>query len=318
MADYSTIEIKELETLLFSYDIGRIIDYHGLKGGLANSSFKINSDQGYYILTICDEKNFDEIRSMANLLNLLKEKGFPTTRVIKTRKGDVVARYEGKPVLLKKYINGIVEDDLSTGMLQQLGQAIFNLHEIPAPKNLRGHFSCGFEYFDDVIDAPLDHPFRQWLKDKKAYLQHHIIKDLPRGLVHGDIFYDNMLYGGDRLEAIIDFEEACHYYKIFDLGMCAVGCCVENGHVSPDKVRALVKGYEKGRKLETPERDQLRLFIEYAAVSAAFWRFRQNNILFPGTKMADHYLEIKRIADHIHAVTEDKFKTTVFGTPLAP
>jgi len=205
MADYSTIEIKELETLLFSYDIGRIIDYHGLKGGLANSSFKINSDQGSYILTICDEKNFDEIRSMANLLNLLKEKGFPTTRVIKTRKGDVVARYEGKPVLLKKYINGIVEDDLSTGMLQQLGQAIFNLHEIPAPKNLRGHFSCGFEYFDDVIDAPLDHPFRQWLKDKKAYLQHHIIKDLPRGLVHGDIFYDNMLYGGDSFFAILDF-----------------------------------------------------------------------------------------------------------------
>ncbi|MBW2592723.1 MAG: homoserine kinase, partial [Deltaproteobacteria bacterium] len=52
MANYSTIEKKELETLLCSYDVGRIIEYHGLKGGLANSSFKINSDQGSYILTI--------------------------------------------------------------------------------------------------------------------------------------------------------------------------------------------------------------------------------------------------------------------------
>ena len=315
MADYSTIERKELETLLCSYDVGRILDYHGLKGGLANSSFKINSDQGSYILTICDEKNFDEVRSLVKLLNLLKEKKFPTTKVVKTRNGDVVVKYEGKPVVLKKYIDGLVKDDLSTGMFLQLGQAIFNLHEIPVPENLRGHFSYGLEYFKDVIDAALDHPFRQWLKEKKAYLQYHIIEELPRGLVHGDIFCDNMLYVGDRLEAIIDFEEACHYYKVFDLGMCAVGCCVENGHVSPDKVGALVKGYERGRKLETEEREQLRLFIEYAAVSTAFWRFRQYNILHARKEMANHYLEIKRIADHIHAVPEDEFKTTVFGTP---
>lgn len=204
---------------------------------------------------------------------------------------------------------------LSTGMLLQLGQAVFNLHEIPVPESLRGHFSYGLESFEDVIDAALDHPFRQWLTEKKAYLSYHIIERLPRGLVHGDIFCDNMLYVGDRLEAIIDFEEACHYYKVFDLGMCALGCCVENGHVSPDKVGALVKGYERGRKLETEEREQLRLFIEYAAAATAFWRFRQYNILFPRKEMANHYLEIKRIADHIHAVPEDEFKTTVFGTP---
>lgn len=315
MADYSTIEIKKLKTLIFSYDIGQIIDYHGLKGGLANSSFKINSDQGTYILTICDEKNFDEVRSMAELLNLLEEKKFPTTRVIKTRGGDVVVNYEGKPVFLKKYIDGLVEDNLSTGMLLQLGQAVFNLHGIPVPKNLRGNFSYGLEYFEDVIDSALDHPFRQWLKEKKAHLQHNIIEDLPRGLVHGDIFYDNMLYIGGKLEAIIDFEEACHYYKIFDLGMCAVGCCVENGQISLGKVASLLKGYERGRKLETEEREHLRLFIEYAAVATAFWRFRQYNIVYPGKKMANHYLDFKRIADHIHAVPEDEFQTMVFGIP---
>ncbi len=315
MANYSTIEKKELERLLCAYDVGQVFDYHELKGGLANSSFKINSDQGSYILTICDEKNFDEVRSMVNLLNLLKEKKFPTTRIVKTRKGHDIVEYKKKPVLLKKYIDGRVADDLSTGMLLQLGQAVFTLHEIPVPRNLCENFAFGLESFEDVINADLDHPFPQWLKEKKGYLQYHISEDLPRGLAHGDIFYDNMLYVGGRLKAIIDFEEACHYYKVFDLGMCALGCCVENGHISLDKVRAFVKGYEQGRELETEERVQLRLFIEYAAVSTAYWRFRQYNIVYPGKEMANHYIEIQRIADHIHAVPEDEFKTSVFGTP---
>ena len=312
MANYSTIERKDLETLLCAYDVGEILDFHELKGGLANSSFKINSAHGSYILTICDEKNVNEVQSMVNLLNLLNEKKFPTTRIVKTRNRDNTVAYKGKPVLLKKYIDGLVEANLTTGMLLQIGQAVFTLHEIPVPKNLRQKFAYGLESFEDVIDSGMDHPFPQWLKEKKADLQYHIIQTLPRGLVHGDIFCDNMLYVNDRLEAIIDFEEACHYYKIFDLGMCALGCCVENGHVLPDKVRALIQGYERGRKLETEERKQLRLFIEYAAVATAYWRFRQYNIVYPGKEMANHYLEIKQIADHIHVFPEDEFTTQVF------
>jgi len=73
--------------------------------------------------------------------------------VVKTRNGDVIVEYEGKPAFLKKYIDGLVEDNLSTGMLLQLGQAVFNLHEIPVPKDLRENFSYGLEYFEDVIDS---------------------------------------------------------------------------------------------------------------------------------------------------------------------
>ena len=140
-----------------------------------------------------------------------------------------------------------------------------------------------------------------------------ISPELPRGLIHGDIFYDNVLFTPDKkLAAIIDFEEACHYYKVFDIGMCIVGTCSRKGKLSLAKTKSLVDGYQSKRQLETLEKETLKVFAEYGAVATSFWRFRQHNITKPNEDKANRYLEMKWLADHIHVISKQEFKERLF------
>jgi homoserine kinase type II len=97
--------------------------------------------------------------------------------------------------------------------------------------------------------------------------------------------------------AILDFEEACYYYRLFDLGMCAVGCCSKNGKFDLAKIKALMTGYTSRQPLMPEELRQLSIFVEYAAVAASLWRFRQYNINYPDSGKADSYLELSSLAD---------------------
>ena len=97
----------------------------------------------------------------------------------------------------------------------------------------------------------------------------------------------------------MDFEEACYYYRIFDLGMAVVGLCCEQGEIICSKIQALINGYNHVGKLSKIEGDNLKAFIVYAATATAFWRFRQFNVLFPSEELSDSYIEMKNIADQI-------------------
>ena len=120
---------------------------------------------------------------------------------------------------------------------------------------------------------------------------------MKQGLIHGDLFWDNLVFDGETLAAVLDFEEACCYYLLFDLGMCAVGCCSQKGGLVPDLIRSLVRGYEQTRQLTDKERGQFGYFMEYAAVATSLWRFRQYNIRRPDPVRADSYQEMSSLPD---------------------
>ena len=97
-------------------------------------------------------------------------------------------------------------------------------------------------------------------------MQEQIPQNLPMTLIHGDVFFDNLIVQGERLVAIIDFEEACHYYRSFDLGMAIVGTCRNRQGISFQKVRKFLHGYQNNMSLESAERESLKTFVVYAAV----------------------------------------------------
>jgi len=312
MASYTQIDLDNIKRIVSRYDLGEVSVFENLKGGQANSSFKLRTNAGFFILSICDEKSFSEVGQLADLLKHLEEKDFPTTRVINASDGSLVTEHQGKPVFIKRYLEGSVPREMKPKMLYRLGHEIARLHRIEAPKGLPDQFAYGLKSFDEVIFSPASTGYRTWLKEKQAYLEQAISPDLPRGLIHGDIFYDNTLFKNDELVAIIDFEEACRYSKIFDLGMCTVGTCNTNGLVDLKKTRNLVGGYQSFRRLESAEREQLQPFVIYGAVATSFWRFRQYNLILPDSANSRTYLKMNAIADQIHQLPPEKFYREVF------
>jgi len=216
------------------------------------------------------------------LLLLLETYRIPCNRLVLPVKSEILTTFataDGvKPVMLKKYIKGHVVKDLDEIMLSQLGRQVALLNQIPSPSYLTTNHPYGRQFFPKVISMGIDVKYESWLAEEIDYLDRYIPDNLPRGLIHGDLFYDNMLFdpssnipGG--FKAIIDFEEACHYYLVFELGMCILGTCVNNSVVDFKKARSLVDGYQKVRLLVQKEKNSLQVFIRYAAAATSYWRF---------------------------------------------
>ena len=305
MADYTKLSRENIKNLLALYDLGDLESMVPMKGGQANSSVKIKTKKGDYTLSVCDEKTPEELLCLTRVLSHLEIHEFPTPRLIPARNRDPFISLGDKPVYVKKFLKGQVCQTLSSAMLFQVGHAMARLHLLSPPPGLPRHFPYGLNTFETLFDTR--HPYIDWLRQKKREIEMKIDPTLAKGFIHGDLFWDNLVFSSDTLVAILDFEEACYYYKLFDLGMCVVGCCVQRKALSMDLIKHLLAGYQEVCPLEDAEKIQLPLFMEYAAVAASFWRFRQYNIRYPSIEKKDAYLELSSLADLIHSMNPGRF-----------
>lgn len=299
MARFADLETHSVRALADHY--GLILDgFKPMEGGAGNSNYMLQSQQGDYVLTVFDDKSREDVDRLGRLLLLLEQYDFPATRLLQPEQGCMSPMYGDRPVMLKEYIAGDVCRDLSLAMLSQVGASMATLHQLEIPDQLleREH-PYGLHLFGSVIGRNIDPSYESWLAGQIAYLTETIPADVPRGFIHGDLFYDNLLFEGDELRAIIDFEDACLYYKAFDLGMGIVGTCRDDTKVVPEKVAALVAGYQGVRALEEEEKRTLPLFAEYAATATSYWRYWKHNIHSPLAKDANKHWEMVRLAEEL-------------------
>ncbi len=215
--------------------------------------------------------------------------------------------------MLKPFIVGQVIQNLDENMENQVGAAMARLHQIPAPEYLPNRHTYGLETFPRIIGQGINLEYENWLAQKYDYFLKTIPAGLPCGLIHGDLFYDNILFEGKKFKAIIDFEDGCRYYHVFDLGMAIVGLCTENAKIILPKVRALIKGYQNIRKLGKAEIEALPLFIEYAATATSSWRFWKYNIDTPTVEKSNKYWEMVRIAKDARTILSEEFIYALFS-----
>jgi homoserine kinase type II len=310
MAQYTKLHEHELHEILNQYEL-KAIDFEPVEGGEGNSSYLVRTGQQQFMLTVFEIEH-KRVENLCKLLHLLKENDFPTTRIVKLANGEAITRFQGKPVVIKPYIAGRVVTDLNEIMMGQVGEAMARLHKIPSPDYLPDQHAYGLETFAAIIGKDVDLGYENWLAKRYQTLTKEMPSGLARALIHGDLFSDNVLFEGQRLKALIDFEEACQYYKVFDLGMAVVGLCVEDAKVSMTKVRSLVAGYQNISVLDEVEKEALQLFIEYAAIATSSWRFWKYNIDKQIAGKADKHYEMVKIADCAGAIPKAKFMQAVF------
>ncbi len=307
MALYARLDRAAVEGLARRFGIDDITAFSVLDGGSENSNYCVETNSGKYVLTLCDQKSLKHATNLANLLVYLTDHGIRTSRVVVPPKEPIVVLHDEKPVMLKHHVDGNIAANLTGDLLVQLGEEMGRLHQIPAPSYLPKSFPYGRSHFPEVLNSNLDHAYIDWLSEKRSYLQEQIPQNLPMTLIHGDVFFDNLIVQGERLMAIIDFEEACYYYRSFDLGMVIVGACRNRQGISFQKVRKFLRGYQNELTLESVERESLKVFAVYAAVATSFWRFRQYHLLRPEPRLCDMHVEMQTLADTISGYSDSSF-----------
>jgi homoserine kinase type II len=312
MAVYTQLHKSDIREIAGRYNL-TVIDYEPIAAGAANSNYIVRTQQGYLVLTVFEEKVFSEAVELGQLLLLLKAHAFPTTRPLFAANGEMAINHKGKPVMVKEYMEGQVYQYLDKTMLYQVGITMARLHYMPWPDFLTNNPPYGLEKFSIIKGQNIDTTYEAWITRRLSYFEKEKPHGVPRGLVHGDLFYDNVLFEGKKLKAIIDFEVAIYEGKVFDLGMGIVGLCRSGSAVLLEKAQALVKGYEQIRRLEEEERSALQLFVEYAAATVSCWRYWKYHVDAPDVEKRHKHLEMMRVAEGVREIPKASFTKAVFS-----
>ena len=305
MARYTTISPIELTRIVTQYPIGTSLELEEISGGFGNSNFKLTTTTGEFLLKICDEKDSTELNMQIALLQHLYQHAYPTVYPILTKDQKPLIHETFGSVMLYPFLQG-TQPQPSPNVLAQLGKALAKLHCISPIAELP-NFAMGISqmrpFFQEVQNTQFaTHPFVESLKSELESMQPQLNASLPRGLLHGDLFLDNTLFDGEEMVAILDFEEGCYDTLLIDIGMTIIGSCYTSQHeLNLEVACRFLNAYNAVRPITEDEWEYLDCFVHYAALSIAFWRFRQFNIRRPDAHRANTYQEmITRSAQFKH------------------
>ncbi len=308
MAQYTSLTTHEIETISANFSINNIFSYKVLGGGSENTNYVINAENGKYVLTICELKSEKKARELAQLLEHLKKNHFKTSKIIRNTNNELVTLWKGKPVMIKKFVEGKILKFLPHHLIELLGSELGKLHKIEAPEYLPKQANYGKEQFVNVKKYAANSLFDIWLKEKLEYVLPYLSLNLPKALIHSDVFSDNVIISEDEDSVVImDFEESVNYYRIFDIGMMVIGICGEGETVNFEKVRYILKGYQQEIQLLDIELNALQAFTVYAGAAMTFWRHLYFNFTKPDSKLSNHYLSLKTLTDYVEQQPADCF-----------
>ena len=286
MAVYTHLGAEDMAALIAAYDVGTLVSAKGIAEGVSNSNWLIDTTGrdgtgARYILTMYEFRiDLDDLPYFLSLLDHLAAQGCPVPRTIHDRSGALYRRIggqngESKAVALIEFLPGVSVSAPTVGQAHAVGVELARLHlaaaDFPASRGngmaqaewLRLAQACGPDGLA-AIDT--------WLAQAVAQDLPRIVQawptGLPTGVIHADLFPDNVLVLGDTITGLIDFYFACNDVIAYDLAITHLAWCwdVADGSFRADLSRALIDGYEAVRALSHAERDALPLLAQGAAM----------------------------------------------------
>ena len=291
---YTEVSMDEASKVIGLAGFKELISIEKLDGGWANSNYKLSlSDGTKLVLKIWNEQHEDRVEYLLGITTYLSELGIPTPKPISFNNNEYLIMKNNLPWTILPFIDGEwLGNDYQS--LFTLGQIQANMHLAVPPKNLECDFSMGITLFDKLFKIADERncwdDFLLTLKSSRSIYEK--LDKLPKGIIHGDLFPDNVIRQNDGNLFLLDFEEVCNDILAFDLAMTFVGFGWEDGEPINDRWVAILEGYQSVRKLTKEELDALPDLHKLATLSIAAWRYWQFKINLPGTKHEDRYLEM--------------------------
>lgn len=274
MAVYTHLTDTELDALLAEYDLGEAQSFHGIAEGVENTNFALATSRGRYILTLFERRVAEaDLPFFIGVMARLSERGFPAPQPVPTKAGAQLTRVKGKPAAIVSFLNGVWPRAPSARHCAVIGEALARMHVALEGFALERANALGPDGWEALI-APhlaLAEDLRGGLggavAQDVAQVRARWPRDLPRGVIHADLFPDNALFVGERLAGVIDFYFACTDFLAYDLAVCLNAWCFERERdYNFTKGQAMIAAYQKVRALTPAERDALPTLARGAAL----------------------------------------------------
>ncbi len=283
MSVFTKVSYDELREFLAAYPCGELLGYQGIGEGIENTNYFVDTSDGRWVLTLFERLNYDDLPFFLGLMEHLATRGYPCAMPQRTRDGHNLTTLNGKPAALVRRLAGqsILFADLE--QCRATGRALGEMHVSARTFALRCENSRGAEWRRNTGQAllpKLDVVQHTLLADELAMQEQFDLRSLPQGVIHADLFRDNVLFVDDRLTGVIDFYYACNDALIYDLAVTVNDWCFEaDGRLNHARYDGLVAEYTVSREPNDAERAAWPLVLRAAALR--FWLSRLYDWLTP-------------------------------------
>ncbi len=279
MAAFTTFPEEALERYLQMFGKGRLDSFAPIEGGIENSNYFVTLvEDGAtmdYVLTIIEGMTFAEVPFFNKVMSRLNRHGLPVAAPENTLDGMTSTIFCGKPAFFFKKLPGAHPDEIDEAHCHQLGEFMAHAHQ--ALSDLQDARSNPYD--PQWMQSTGDHVADK-LEESERLLIRELIEtygrlqasELPRGLIHGDLFKDNTLFEDGSLSGVIDFYHACHDLLIQDLAIAINDWCKGSEGIDEALKQAVLAGYGSIRALTPEEKDALLPLQQVSAVRFALTR----------------------------------------------
>lgn len=283
MSVFTTVAAEQLSAWLGNYSIGVLVSLEGIPAGIENTNYFVITTHGRYVLTLFEKLRPRELPFYLKLMAHLSSHGIPCPKPIANLDHELLGELNGKPAALVTFLAGKDLHDPQAGQCAQVGVMLANMHlaGMTYPRTMEN--PRGPKWWKAVMPEII--PFLS--QDDAALLREEVrfqslyrFSDLPRGVVHADLFRDNVLFDNNQIMGVIDFYFACTDAVLYDIAITVNDWCMAHGgRLDPVRTAALLEAYRAVRPYTAIERDAWPVMLRAAALR--FWVSRLYDFHLP-------------------------------------
>jgi len=279
---FTRITRPQLDQFFSAYSLGGVVSFEGITDGIDNTNYSVTTTQGSFVLTLFESLTADELPHFVKLLSHLGKNNLPCPCPQSDRQANLLRRLNGKPAALFERLSGVSMLTPSVMHCREIGLQLASLHRCTQDYIFPIKSANDLSWCGAVLNKISDHlsaTDRDLINDELVFQAENSPVDLPRGVIHADLFRDNVLFVDDRLSGLLDFYSACTDTLLLDIAITANDWCCDNGTVNAEKFSALLAAYESLRSLEPSEKRYWPIMLRAAALR--FWLSRLEHQCYP-------------------------------------
>ena len=276
MAVYTKINKGDISFINKQFSIEEIISFQGIKKGIENTNYLLKSKNKKFILTIFEKRvSNKEIPFFMKLMDKLNNSKINCPKPLKNNNGKYLIKLKNKTACIVSFLKGKDKNKLDLRNCFEVGRIIAQMHLVTKNINLSRKNSMGIKNLDPLLKSI---KFRsnkfsnleKFLANNLNEIKKNWPKKLPKGIIHGDLFIDNIFFNKNKLSGIIDFYFAANDYFMYEIAICINALCFDNKkskfEINKQKIKSLIQGYESIKKISLKEKKSLNILCRGAAM----------------------------------------------------
>ena len=276
MAVYTKINKKDIFYINKKFNVEKIISFKGIKQGIENTNYLLISKNKKFILTIFEKRVLkNEIPFFMKLMDKLNISKINCPKPLRTINGNYLIKLKNKTASIVSFLEGKDKEKLNPKNCFEIGKIIARMHLVTKKMKIYRKNSMGIKNLDPLLKSikfksNKSNNLKKFLINNLKNIKKNWPKKLPKGIIHGDLFVDNIFFKKNKLSGIIDFYFAGNDFFMYEIAICINALCFDKKKskfkINKQKIKNLIKGYESIKKISLKEKKSLNILCKGAAI----------------------------------------------------